>query len=186
MSKIFTRLYTGDTVASGEGKCFRKLAPDLTETWLWNSTITGFPEYTMHGNSQDDIEAFRKLTTCLVDFNCNGIKYNAIQYFSVKVYDWPNAPDGYAMRGFIYYKDFNPETGKISSDGVAAYAIEDNYTQGWGSSAYRTLTYTSIPKDTQFVAFRKTNAVKTATSVLSVMNDKSNVDTSIMSVLAKK
>ena len=190
MSKIFTRLYTSDTVASGGGKCFKQLVPDITETWVWNNTLINLPEYSIYSNTQSAIKALRKETTHCVDFYVNGVKYVAIQYFRVKAYGWSGFEDGYTMDGVIYFPNYDPETGSITTDGVPAYNVEANWSpKGWQSSTYKTVTYTSIPKSADLIAFRKVNATKSKSSVLTLSNameTETNAVSSLMSALTSK
>lgn len=194
MSKIFTRLYTGDTVATGSGKCFRKLAPDLTEMWVWNTSITDWPTIIVDGAdvnnmSDEEIIKLRQSTFHNVDFVNNGITYNSILYGRAIIYNTSGFSDGYTMDFILYTLNYDV-TNAQSDKSTFAYVLENNYSvKGWQGTEFKTVTYPTIPKDTDFIAFRKKNATKTATSV-AMLSENVEADnpafSSLMSLLIAK
>jgi hypothetical protein len=181
-------------VTSGEGKCFRKLAPDLTETWVWNTTITDWPTIIVDGadlNNMRDEELIkvRQSTLHNVDFVNNGITYNCILYGRAIIHNVSGFSDGYTLDFILYALNYDV-TNAESDKHAFAYALEDNYSpKGWQGTEFKTVTYPTIPKDTDFIAFRKTNATKTATSV-AMLSENVEADTpaisSLMSLLIAK
>ncbi len=194
MSKIFTRLYTGDTVASVGGKCFKQLVPDFRETWVWNNIPTNFPTVLIYDDTDEEIQKIYAKPFLVegIEYYSNGIMYDAICYFRAIVYNFSGATDGTALDGIFYLGDKIESTGKYKKAEIA-YA-QDGVLTGWQKTAYKTVTYTSAIKDTDFLAFRKANATKSASSVLAVLDDEvtarnsrdNSVITALMSRLIEK